>query len=107
MAETMTCYRCGKILDCPNCSGNPHPETARADAAERMLSDVYRWSVQNDNVDGWDAGENLLDSVPGFKQWIDTPARHRADLTARRDTARAEAARLDAELAALTGGKES
>ena len=83
----------------------PHPDTARADAAERMLAGVIR-SLECHDL-------NLLGSVvavdnPGLAAWwSDWQVKHDrvrriADLTARRDRERAALAATERELEALT-----
>ena len=86
-------------------AGPPHPDTARADAAERMLAGVIR-SLECHDL-------NLLGSVvavdnPGLAAWwSDWQVKHDrvrriADLTARRDRERAALAATERELEALT-----
>lgn len=86
----------------------PHPDTARADEAERMLALVM--AKVNTFSPSQNPGACLMRDVPGLRIWCaqtgDRLAKI-ADLTARRDRERAALAATEAELAALTEGKPS
>lgn len=87
-----------------------HPDTARADAAERMLREAIK--LANSYAPGELVAMCLIRDVPGLREWYDARnERHsqslkRNGLIAKRNAAFAEAARLDAELSAM-GGLES
>lgn len=103
--NSLFCSWCNNDGTRINIAGPPHPDTARADAAERMLAGVIR-SLECHDL-------NLLGSVvavenPGLAAWwSDWQVKHDrvrriADLTARRDRERAALAATERELEALT-----
>ena len=96
--NSLFCSWCNNDGTRINIAGPPHPDTARADAAERMLlqlcRECFRWNqtlLSEEHLAWWAANS------PGPER-----ARRLADLTARRDRERAALAATERELAALT-----
>ncbi len=96
--NSLFCSWCNNDGTRINIAGTPHPDTARADAAERMLAGAL---AALETISVWPTDWKLC--TDGNVTAISTFAeRTLADLTARRDREREALAATERELSALT-----